>query len=493
MTSANYNNYVPQVDYTVRDYASISEELKNLIQYYLPSWTSRDPADFGITLIELFAYMGDIMSFYIDRSANEAFLTTASQRKSVLQIANLLNYTPSNARAAKTGVIFSNNTANPINVPILTQVSTSSVVNASNQQIIFETDQLVTVPAATSLNPLIPGTAPVQVTEGSTVNSDPSQISDGLANQTYQLIQSPVVDGSIVIAVDGIPYTYITNIIDAGSNDPVFSTVYDEYGNTFILFGDGTSGRVPPINSEITFQYRVGSGVAGNIAAGSINKILNLTTAGLSVSQPSFAYGGADLELTDSIRINAPKKIATLNRVVTLKDYADYVTSAVSLCDKANAVSVTNNNVILYAASQGDPGTASGSFTSNFTTLQGKISQALTNVVPPATTVTILPPSYPTVDVAVSVVVNAKRRQATTQTAVNTAIANVFAFQNTFFNQTVTADVIKSAISAVDGVDSYTLTLFNRTGSTGVIDLYFNFYEIPAQGTITVTPSGGII
>ena len=88
------SNYVPSIDYTSRDYASILSDMTTLIPNFSPNWTNRDPADFGMTLLELFSYMGDILNYYIDRAANEAFIATATQRSSVLQIANLLGYTP---------------------------------------------------------------------------------------------------------------------------------------------------------------------------------------------------------------------------------------------------------------------------------------------------------------------------------------------------------------------------------------------------------------
>jgi hypothetical protein len=48
------SSYIPQVDYTSRDYETIREDLLNLIPNYAPNWTNRDPSDFGITLVELF-------------------------------------------------------------------------------------------------------------------------------------------------------------------------------------------------------------------------------------------------------------------------------------------------------------------------------------------------------------------------------------------------------------------------------------------------------
>ena len=41
----------------------------------MPEWeTAGEASDFGTLLMELFAYMGDVMHFYIDRTASEAFL-----------------------------------------------------------------------------------------------------------------------------------------------------------------------------------------------------------------------------------------------------------------------------------------------------------------------------------------------------------------------------------------------------------------------------------
>ncbi len=81
---------LPPIDYTSRDYAAFRQDMIDAIPTRLPEWTSRSPNDFGITLIELFAYMGDILSFYGDRIANEAFLETATLRSSVLKIAAML-------------------------------------------------------------------------------------------------------------------------------------------------------------------------------------------------------------------------------------------------------------------------------------------------------------------------------------------------------------------------------------------------------------------
>ena len=132
-------NYIPQVDYTSKDYAAIRDDMISRISDFLPDWTSRDPADFGIVLIELFAYMGDILNYYIDRSANEAFMTTASQRDSVLYLARLLGYNPTTVIASSVTLTFTNPTASAIVVPAGTQIATSASTTGGTQ-IIFETN-----------------------------------------------------------------------------------------------------------------------------------------------------------------------------------------------------------------------------------------------------------------------------------------------------------------------------------------------------------------
>ena len=111
---ASNNNFVPSIDYTSRDYTSILSDMTALIPNFSPAWTNRDPADFGMTLLELFSYMGDIINYYIDRAANESLITTATQRQSVLNIANLIGYTPSLATASTVTLTFQNSTSSTI-------------------------------------------------------------------------------------------------------------------------------------------------------------------------------------------------------------------------------------------------------------------------------------------------------------------------------------------------------------------------------------------
>ena len=111
--TAPVSNIPVSVDYTSRDYYALREDLINLVKARVNSgsskqWSGEDPSDFGLALIEAFAYIGDLTNYYIDRIANETYLPTATQRKNILNIARLYGYSPTGFRAAQLQVEFTN-------------------------------------------------------------------------------------------------------------------------------------------------------------------------------------------------------------------------------------------------------------------------------------------------------------------------------------------------------------------------------------------------
>src|ERR1051326_5502612 len=91
----------PIIDYMARDYDSLLRAMHELIPQKLPEWTDfASEADFGNVLLELFAHMGDILSYYQDRIANESFLGTAQPRRSIIHHLQLIGYTWATAAPA---------------------------------------------------------------------------------------------------------------------------------------------------------------------------------------------------------------------------------------------------------------------------------------------------------------------------------------------------------------------------------------------------------
>jgi hypothetical protein len=472
-------NYVPQVDYTSRDYETLREELINLIPFFAPQWTNRDPADFGMTLIELFSYMGDQLNYYIDRSANEAFISTASQRESVLRLARILGYTPIESTASTVLLTFGNSSNSPIVVPAKTKVATSA--SSGGTQVIFETNEAVTVPAK-ALN--INGSATVRATQGESrgLGFDDDNgilgISDGSANQTYAIPESPVIGGSVEISISGVKFTYVPYLIDYQSYDPVFTTITDSRGVTYVQFGDGISGRIPNNGAEILSTYRVGGGKSGNVAEGTIKFLLSNQAIGLTVNNVTVGLnsgagsGGADPESTDSIRVNAPKSIRALSRAVSLSDYSSIAIQVPGVA-KANSISDVYSSVTIFIAPYGDSGLQSDGITSSdvFNNLAEDVGDFFTDKTPPGTSITLQPPTYVDVRLKLNCVILPQYRSAQVTASINEALTELFDFDNVSFNDTITIQDVLGTLSDVEGVSRSTINKLIRKDEDKVFSI----------------------
>ena len=503
------NNYVPSIDYTSRDYSAILTDMTNLIPVFSPTWTNRDPADFGMTLLELFAYMGDILNYYIDRTANEALITSATQRQTVLQIANLIGYTPTDSTASTVILTFQNSTASAIPLPALTQVATSLVSNGTTTQVIFETNSAVTIPAKSgSIN----GSATVKATQGQTVSNEIIGISNGTPSQTYALSKTSVINGTVNISINGVAYQSVQYLIDSNGYDPVFSTSTDADSITYVTFGDSISGRIPPNGAQIYATYRVGGGSLGNVASNTIKYIisvpagtipagLTVTNQDISISGDGAATGGANAESTDSIRINAPRSIRAINRAVSLSDYS-YLAVQVSGVSKAIATADVYTAVTLYIAPSGDPGVASDNTTptSVFNNLTPAVLSALVDKAPANTTITFQPPKYVGAYLIVNLTVTPQHKQSSVVSNVTSAINNLFYIDNVIFNDVIAVSDVYQTISSVDGVayqqiqklvradQDQTFTITNKALTSNVATLNTSVAHNLAVGqTVSVT------
>lgn len=82
----------PEIDYQARDFASFRRLMLDRLAAIVPQWQERNPADVGIMLVELLAYLGDHLAYTQDAVATEAYLRTARHRVSVRRHARLLDY-----------------------------------------------------------------------------------------------------------------------------------------------------------------------------------------------------------------------------------------------------------------------------------------------------------------------------------------------------------------------------------------------------------------
>ncbi len=87
-----------------KDYASFRKLILDRMAVILPAWRERNPADLGVTLVELLAYVGDQLSYQQDAIATEAYLNSARKRVSLQRHARLVDYFVHNGTNARVWV-----------------------------------------------------------------------------------------------------------------------------------------------------------------------------------------------------------------------------------------------------------------------------------------------------------------------------------------------------------------------------------------------------
>jgi predicted phage baseplate assembly protein len=82
----------PELSYLNKDYQGFRQLALDRLSLVVPDWTERHAADLGVTIVELFAYVGDHLSYRQDAVATEAYLDTSRKRISVRRHARLVDY-----------------------------------------------------------------------------------------------------------------------------------------------------------------------------------------------------------------------------------------------------------------------------------------------------------------------------------------------------------------------------------------------------------------
>lgn len=110
------------INYTSRDFNSIKEELLNYTKRYYPdNFQDFSEASFGSLMLDTVAYVGDVLSYYLDYSVNESFLDTANEFGNVVKLSRQLGY-------RKTGIPVS---SGPVALYIVVPADISGEENAS--------------------------------------------------------------------------------------------------------------------------------------------------------------------------------------------------------------------------------------------------------------------------------------------------------------------------------------------------------------------------
>ena len=385
------------VDYTDRDFDSLRARLIALVKSVFPDWSDFDVASFGNVLLELFAFVGDTLTFYQDNLARESRLVTATQRRSVIALAKMLGYRLKGARAATASVTFELAVppAASVTIPAGTVVRTKEVT----EPIRFQT--IAPIVFAT-------GRTPPRIVATVEHSKTRSQLFDarGLAGLEVHLDFAPYLDGSAAVSTLQGTFTEVENFLDSGPNELHFVVSVDQNDRATVRFGDGVSGAPP--QGTIALTYKTGGGAIGNVDAdrlvfveGSFRDAFG-TAVQLTARNTQPASGGTDRESVAAAKLLAPESLRALTRTVAREDFEinarklPGVARALMLTSNEDA-SISENAGILYVIPQ-----ASAAGAMPTPALKNLVLKQVTEVFPCTLTfqVSVQDPVYRVLDVA---------------------------------------------------------------------------------------------
>lgn len=167
-------------------------------------------------------------------------------------------------------------------------------------------------------------------------------------NQKFTLKQTPLTfvqaptptgrQSTLQVTANSVAWKEVASLYEQSASAQVFATLNQPGGKADILFGDGVEGATLPTGqNNIQANYRIGSGLSGNVGAGCITTLIDRPLGVSGVDNPSAATGAQDPQSVDDIRANAPLSVLTLGRAVSITDYQNFAESFAGIA-KAYAI-----------------------------------------------------------------------------------------------------------------------------------------------------------
>jgi hypothetical protein len=284
----------------------------------------------------------------------------------------------------------------------------------------------------------------------------------GSTGQSFALKQSPLTyvssasdpsgrAAALAVRVNNLLWSEVPTLYGQGPSDRVFACSQDDAGTTTIGFGDGIMGaRLPTGQNNVRLAYRKGLGAAGNLRAGQLTTLLSRALGVKAVTNPSPSTGGQDAEVLSDARANAPLRMLTLDRAVSLQDYADFARSFAGIA-KSSAWWIAGGRARgIYLTVAGPAGAAIPAGSDTLANLIAALRRYGDPLLPLAVrTYTPLP-----FRLAAHIKVADDADAALVLPSVAAALVAAYSFAVRDFGQPVTIDELYAAIHGVAGVEA---------------------------------------
>lgn len=458
------------IEYSNKDYESIRRELLAKVPQLTDRWTDFNPSDLGVVLLDLFCGVGDMLAYYLDAQAAEAFLPTARQRQSVIDLCKLIGYRLDGPVSSSATIRFT--LPQPLDSDLTIPGETVCRALVADGQIDFETVGDVFIPH---------GERSVDAYARQGIRKVQTLEATGLAGQRFKLTGKAIAQGSICVQIDAEPWIEVRHFQESDSESFHFTTDLSALDITTISFGDGRFGAVPAAGKTISVSWLESLGANGNIGPDRITQLLTPIyhegeSVSLNISNPSAATGGTSRESVQHAKVHAPAELGTLWKAVTLQDYKALAegfpgVAKAKVLDTNDCQNIRYYTVHLAIAPNGG-GLPSG-------LLKRDLAEFLERRKVATVEVKLFDPVYLPVSIGCTVYAWPGEELSTIQRRIEVALAAFFSFDRVDFEQTVHTSDLVALVDGIPGVSHLHM-------HTPLVDCELKRGEIPVLGTVAL-------
>lgn len=303
------------------------------------SWTDLSPSDPGVVLLELFAFLTDVMLYRLNRVPDKVYI----------ELLNLLGVKLQPPAAASVDLTFYRSQAagGAIDIPRGARVTVGRS-SGGQEPPVFTTSRPAQIKAGES--EVTVRAYHCELIEGELVGKG-----TGLPGQSLIVSRPPIIAPTgdpldLVVGVEARPEELGERIPAVQFQDKTYRvwrevehfTNLSQDDHVYIV--DRYSGRVtfapavhlvqaehlaenaellaaiPAAGREIRVWYRRGGGLSGNVAEDKLTTLKD-TIPGIKVTNRARATGGKPAESLDNAKLRGPQELHSLQRAVTAKDF----------------------------------------------------------------------------------------------------------------------------------------------------------------------------
>jgi len=436
------------ISYSSKDYESLRQELLARVPQLTDRWTDFNESDLGVVLLELFCGVGDMLAYYLDAQAAEAFLPTARQRQNVINLCKLIGYRLDSPVAATTALRFALSTASPDDITIPDRTVCKAKLDDGDVE--FETIESATIPRGQL-------SADAGARQG--VRRLEEFTATGGRGQRYALTPTSIAQGSVQVHLGGVDWEEARFFIDSALDSKHFQVETDGLDITWIIFGEGTHGAIPPVGETVTVEYLETLGSEGNIGRELVTEIVspvyyNGTRIDLTVTNPVAATGGSDRESLEHAKLQAPAELRSLWKAVTKDDYKALAegfpgVAKAQVLDANDCANIRYYQVNMAVAPDG------GGLPSP--TLKSELAEFIESRKVITIEVNLFDPSYRPVPIDAEVYVYPTEQTEDVRMRVESALCEFFSFEKMSFGQSVYFSDVVSLLDGIRGVSHVTV------------------------------------